>query len=1436
MGTTLQLGAAAQALCWNGLRMQDKAYHHSEQVLVSETVKASPPSKDWKFGRGDAVIVNTDCQEKWPHSGLQGHTVAHLHMIICVVPFNKDAPPPGTNQFLAYVQRFDVVPQKNPTTGVRGLFPEPTSSLYQLKRARRADNSILGDIVPLERLRAPVEITPRFGKKADSLRLDLCSATGLPEHYIALHRSLQKQSGLLQTTTNTTGKIRYPRNVLFQSYSTFPCPPLPSHSAGTITADSWTAVGGSNSRELKCPNCPKQFKKGASQKNLRDHMASNACKGKSWSGLCQMLGVAPQHHTLLSRYLLWLRRNWLARSTAREYHLRGIPQHFGKPSPSISIVLTQNTQQDIIYYSWNILPLLEPVRKTATEQFCPQTALAPSVLICILTFQSSRSELAARLTSCKGGNGKGWSQHSQTKEFVRNLNLEGSVESMHKRLKEYIDLLQFIGQHSHEIPVLYRLLANAVVNNWSANVILEHCKLAVEGKYTAQNYTLYEIYLAILIYGLGGAGALYTMNHSIFALPSCNTIQPYRSQAKLMPSVNGVWVAEISSNISALFGPWASRETNTETAKPTIYGHTLSFGEVATERKIDYMHKPMTWVAFGTNTKTVEAAMAAVWEGKVHISHETSVGAISHLSETGYGAWPAFMGPSCKTGDWKDCLQMMEIVLEAWKCLVYREQLHGPILSVASDGDPKCCLALFMMCMHTKIIEGNPLYPFICKLPGLNRRVGKDNLTMDPDFKHEVKHHDWSETSLHALLDPADGQNVSGAIKLMLCIIELTSLDKGDFDPNEALEFEALCLLAEFLNAWLQPYINMDLSLSEQIESLVMCSHLCAGLYIQNGASFMSNQLFTHIEASVKNAVLMVAKTRAINGELKVFICLLGDDVLEALFGVAELCDCFMSVMNLDWICKQYPEFERQPRWLNMSRMHHVDHLRPWHFQRELHAGSCDLPVIWKSAVHKVEAILAKYGLRMGVSFAIRFKQPETDLLHPFGGKYPALSSKVDRSVVDSLSTPTTDSMVDPGSFNTSHLIPTTEFDRMFSEIKSSDTPACHSLFVDIDDNGRQGHKKTIVCTFFDMTHDIHTSRDRLQCVRCFTYGGKTWTQENGEGNQTLSASTHFQLGNLFMTLICYNNTHLVLAIVKCTLIKKGPTGSKASSMSAVPRAELDLPDSVYTISGQAHELLALDSEVPCDREKMWSFSDKDLSVAWSCLWERLLADKTLHNKFLVFTGISDGVFPYTTVPPPELMLLDSPAIYYSKPIAGTVVKETHFNRSTCHVCGIVVKDTNHQHHVGEHILKSICGVEDPSVKLLLGNSSPHTRAETFQSNVPSTATSVTGSITSSSISRRGTLNGDKILSQSFLSTIQISSAEQEALGVPQGDIIDIPAAAPPNPPCFPPRIQGHKRAASSPPSSPSHGTNKENEGVAASNSDIDLCMVHASKVRKLIH
>ncbi|KAJ7922514.1 hypothetical protein B0H13DRAFT_2230452 [Mycena leptocephala] len=139
---------------WHNCRIQTRSYHDPKRILVAETVNAEPPSKDWQFGRGDPVLVNTDADFHWPKSGLAGHAVCQLKMIFHVVTGKGFVPPAGTDQFLAYVQRFDVVHQTDPDSGVRGLFRDPATTMYQLKRARRTNGSPMGDVVPLERLRA----------------------------------------------------------------------------------------------------------------------------------------------------------------------------------------------------------------------------------------------------------------------------------------------------------------------------------------------------------------------------------------------------------------------------------------------------------------------------------------------------------------------------------------------------------------------------------------------------------------------------------------------------------------------------------------------------------------------------------------------------------------------------------------------------------------------------------------------------------------------------------------------------------------------------------------------------------------------------------------------------------------------------------------------------------------------------------------------------------------------------------------------------------------------------------------------------------------------------------------------------------------------------------------------------------------------------------
>lgn len=75
------------------------------------------------------------------------------------------------DRFLTYVYRFDIAPQINQnisgSSTVRGLYPEPKSSLYILKRAKRAKGELIGDILPLQQVRAVVDLTPCFGKVAD---------------------------------------------------------------------------------------------------------------------------------------------------------------------------------------------------------------------------------------------------------------------------------------------------------------------------------------------------------------------------------------------------------------------------------------------------------------------------------------------------------------------------------------------------------------------------------------------------------------------------------------------------------------------------------------------------------------------------------------------------------------------------------------------------------------------------------------------------------------------------------------------------------------------------------------------------------------------------------------------------------------------------------------------------------------------------------------------------------------------------------------------------------------------------------------------------------------------------------------------------------------------------------------------------------------------
>lgn len=152
---------------WYKIRIQQMCYH---KIIpdAPQTLRATPPSAHNSYGLYDSVVVNDVPESSWPRHGLDGtslirrmwttdlsispigHSVVQLCLIFRIL---------RTDLFLAYVQRFDVIPQ-------RGLPTHPGTGMHLLRRAIRRDGSRIGDVIPVSLIRSPAHLIPHFGDSA----------------------------------------------------------------------------------------------------------------------------------------------------------------------------------------------------------------------------------------------------------------------------------------------------------------------------------------------------------------------------------------------------------------------------------------------------------------------------------------------------------------------------------------------------------------------------------------------------------------------------------------------------------------------------------------------------------------------------------------------------------------------------------------------------------------------------------------------------------------------------------------------------------------------------------------------------------------------------------------------------------------------------------------------------------------------------------------------------------------------------------------------------------------------------------------------------------------------------------------------------------------------------------------------------------------------
>lgn len=328
------------------------------------------------------------------------------------------------------------------------------------------------------------------------------------------------------------------------------------------------------------------------------------------------------------------------------------------------------------------------------------------------------------------------------------------------------------------------------------------------------------------------------------------------------------------------------------------------------------------------------------------------------------------------------------------------------VISIASDGESRRGEALVRMTFKRQLQPDSPIYEMLQVLPLMNLDVGDDDLTADKDYKHVFKRlrnlllrdkghdvhgvhikpavlrshlasHDLSSTRIDYLLNPNDRQDVKLAYDMLQEVWSLPDPPPGAL-PGFHQARKSLKILGTLFRHILNPYICIDLTLSEQLIQLSAAAHLLLALFSEDQATtrLMPTQLYVDIMIMIKNVYFCVAKTKVDDPDGNFWIILLGTDRLEVLYGILRTMvgnDANLDVLQLglrltgttevSTILAKYPHWDRAPRRLKLPALSkdglaihdHIDHINPASWRGNVNVSQVVLQTCWKLGRLQIE-------------------------------------------------------------------------------------------------------------------------------------------------------------------------------------------------------------------------------------------------------------------------------------------------------------------------------------------------------------------------------------------------------------------------------------------------------------------------------------------------
>jgi len=181
------------------------------------------------------------------------------------------------------------------------------------------------------------------------------------------------------------------------------------------------------------------------------------------------------------------------------------------------------------------------------------------------------------------------------------------------------------------------------------------------------------------------------------------------------------------------------------------------------------------------------------------------------------------------------------------------------------------------------------------------------------------------ESAVTRLLNPDDLQDVPCAVELMQAIITLSKskIDTITGDVGMCADMSAIKSLGAILESLLLLFINITLSLQQQVSYLSCYVHLTFTFFHLYHSAFMLHVLYYDSQTMAKNACFCIAKQQRLDGSQRFWLIQMGDDWLEKLFGITQMRGQHNSAMNysqaldrisatkdIDTVFKKHPDLE----------------------------------------------------------------------------------------------------------------------------------------------------------------------------------------------------------------------------------------------------------------------------------------------------------------------------------------------------------------------------------------------------------------------------------------------------------------------------------------------------------------------------------------------